>query len=89
MQASLNGNDEYVRVTQGLYRKKTATSADVDQAKSEREIVAWDFWMQRKPTQEEAGAGRDFELAAGASREARGAGNARLTRRRPRRASAS
>ena len=39
MQASLKGNDEFVRVTEGLYRNKTATSADVDQAKSEREIV--------------------------------------------------
>jgi outer membrane protein, heavy metal efflux system len=40
MQASLKGNDEYVRVTQGLYENKTATSADLDQAKSEREVVA-------------------------------------------------
>ncbi len=40
MEASLKGNDEYVRVTQGLYEKKNLTSADLDQAKSEREIVA-------------------------------------------------
>jgi cobalt-zinc-cadmium efflux system outer membrane protein len=40
MQASLKGNDEYVRVTQGLYEKGTATSAEFDQAKSDREIVA-------------------------------------------------
>ena len=39
MEASLKGNDEYVRVTQGL-KQKNLTSADVDQAKSEREVVA-------------------------------------------------
>ena len=40
VQTSVQGLDEYLRVNQRLFQQKSATSADVDQAKSDREIAA-------------------------------------------------
>jgi len=40
VQTSVRGLDEYLRVNQLLFQQKSATSADVDQAKSDRAIAA-------------------------------------------------
>jgi cobalt-zinc-cadmium efflux system outer membrane protein len=39
LETSVKGLDEVLRVTQGLYDKKNATRADVDQARSDRELA--------------------------------------------------
>ena len=50
MQASLKGNDEYVRVTEGLYRSKTATSGRRRSRPSRsRRSWRWAFSTRRKP----------------------------------------
>ena len=78
MKKSIKGLDEVVRVTEGHYEKRTGTSADVDQAKSEREIAV--VGLHRRggnAAQEEADAGRDLESVARRSRAARGARSSR------------
>jgi outer membrane protein, heavy metal efflux system len=40
VRTSVTGLDEYLRINQRLFQQKGATSADVDQAKSDREIAA-------------------------------------------------
>ncbi len=74
LRKSLDGNNEIVRIHQELYEKKGGTRADLDQAKSEREIVVAGL-LDAEETLLEAKAGtrRDSEPRARGSRAARGA----------------
>ena len=77
LRTSIAGLDEVVRIHQELYEKKAGTSADVDQAKSEREIASVGLLDAEEVLQKRKRVlGEILNLLARGSRAARAAGNA-------------
>ena len=84
LKKSIKGLDEVVRVAEGLYEKRTGTRADVDQAKSDREIaVAGGHRRRGNAPAAEACAGRAAESVARRGRDARAARNRCVTKGPP------
>ena len=78
LQTSIKGLDEVLRVYEGLYEQKNATSADVDQARSDREIALSGLLdAEEAVRQRKRGSGRAARAFARPGRATRAAGNDR------------